>query len=302
MIKKIEDLNYYELLEISPRATSQEIHKAYERVRRVYEPNSIALYSLFSPDETAAITQRIEDAYRTLVYEDNRKRYDAQLKGQEELPDLPPLPSDPAYQTRQDQPSFPAEPAYQRRQDQLPLPSEPKYQRRKDQLPIPPEPTYQRRPDQLSLPTEPAYQRRQDQLPLSPEPPSQPRPVQPALTLPSENRYFSTSEPLIKQTAPPKTMHETVTPVSHFIADFTGPAIKMLREQNGLQMRDIADITKVGTRYLEFIEEEQYDKLPARAYTRGFLMLYAKALGCDPERMAGDYLKRYDAAMPPKSK
>jgi curved DNA-binding protein CbpA len=36
MIKKIEDLNYYELLEISPRATSQEIHKAYERVRRVY--------------------------------------------------------------------------------------------------------------------------------------------------------------------------------------------------------------------------------------------------------------------------
>ena len=257
MIKKIEDLNYYELLEISPRATSQEIHKAYERVRRVYEPNSIALYSLFSPDETAAITQRIEDAYRTLVYEDNRKRYDAQLKGQEELPDLPPLPSDPAYQIRQDQPSFPAEPAYQRRQDQLPLP---------------------------------------------PEPPSQPRPVQPALTLPSENRYFSTSEPLIKQPAPPKAMHETVTPVSHFIADFTGPAIKMLREQNGLQMRDIADITKIGTRYLEFIEEEQYDKLPARAYTRGFLMLYAKALGCDPERMAGDYLKRYDAAMPPKSK
>jgi hypothetical protein len=31
-------------------------------------------------------------------------------------------------------------------------------------------------------------------------------------------------------------------------------------------------------------------------------MLYAKALGCDPERMAGDYLKRYDAAMASKSK
>ena len=288
MIKKIEDLNYYELLEISPRATSQEIHKAYERVRRVYEPNSIALYSLFSPDETAAITQRIEDAYRTLVYEDNRKRYDAQLKEkeQEELPDLPPLPADP-YQTRQDQLSFPSEPTYQRRQDQLPLPSEPKYQRRQDQLP---------------LPSEPKYQRRQDQLPLPPDPPSQPRPAQPALTLPSENRFISASEPLIKQTAPPKTMHETVTPVSHFIADFTGPAIKMLREQNGLQMRDIADRTKIGTRYLECIEEEQYDKLPARAYTRGFLMLYARALGCDPERMASDYLKRYDAAMTPKSK
>ena len=272
MIKKIEDLNYYELLEVSPRATSQEIHKAYERVRRVYEPNSMALYSLFSPDETAAITQRIEDAYRTLVYEDNRKRYDALLKDQEELPDLPPLPSDPTYQPQQDQPTFPPEPKYQSRQDQLPLLTEPKYQSRQDQL---------------SLPTEPTYQ---------------PRPAQPALTLPSENRFFSTSAPLIPQPPLPSVVQEIVTPVSQFIADFTGPAIKMLREQHGLTVRDIANRTKVGARYLECIEEELYDKLPARAYTRGFLMLYAKALGCDPERMSSDYLKRFDAAMAPKSK
>ena len=56
-------------------------------------------------------------------------------------------------------------------------------------------------------------------------------------------------------------------------------------------------MTKIGSRYLECIEEENFQKLPARAYIRGFLMLYAKALGCNPERMAGDYLKRYDAAM-----
>jgi hypothetical protein len=31
-------------------------------------------------------------------------------------------------------------------------------------------------------------------------------------------------------------------------------------------------------------------------------MLYAKALGCDPDRMAGDYLKRYEAAMKPPVK
>jgi len=49
MLKKIEDMNHYELLEVSPRATAQEVHKAYERVRRIYDPNSIALYSLFSP-------------------------------------------------------------------------------------------------------------------------------------------------------------------------------------------------------------------------------------------------------------
>jgi len=231
MIKKIEDLNYYELLEVNPQATSQEIHKAYERVRRVYEPNSIALYSLFSPEETAIITQRIEEAYRTLVYEDNRKRYDAQLRGQEELPDLPPLPSEPEYK------------------------------------------------------------------PHRAEPKHQPRLVQSALTLPSENRYLTSPELPLQQSTPQINVREPVSPVSQLIADFTGPAIKMLREQHGLTLRNIADMTKVGTRYLECIEEELFDKLPARAYIRGFLMLYAKALGCEPERMASDYLKRYDAAM-----
>jgi flagellar biosynthesis protein FlhG len=222
MIKKIEDLNYYELLEVSPSATSQEIHRAYERIRRVYEPNSIALYSLFTPEETAVINQRIEDAYRTLVYDDNRKRYDAQLRGQYELPELP---------------------------------AAPKYH--------------------------------------------QPRYVQPTLTLPSENRSITAPEAPARQPAPEKPAHETATPVSHFIAEFTGPAIKMLREQKGFTLRHIADITKLGTRYLECIEEETFQKLPARAYVRGFLMLYAKALGCDPERMASDYLKRYEAGMNP---
>jgi flagellar biosynthesis protein FlhG len=70
----------------------------------------------------------------------------------------------------------------------------------------------------------------------------------------------------------------------------------MLREQKGLTLRNIADITKLGTRYLECIEEELYQKLPARTYVRGFLSLYAKALGCDPERMSNDYLRKYDAA------
>jgi hypothetical protein len=236
MIKKIEDLNYYELLEISPKATSQEIHKAYERIRRVYEPNSIALYSLFSPEETAIITQRIEEAYRTLVYDDNRKRYDAMLRGQEELPDLPPLPSEPEYKPRY------AEPANQTRN------------------------------------------------------------VQPNLTLPLENRYIGTPELPFQPAPPQKNVREPVSPVSQLVAEFSGPTIKMLREQHGLTFRDIADVTKISTRYLECIENETFDKLPARAYIRGFLMLYAKAIGCEPERMAGDYLKRYDAAMKPKSK
>ncbi len=222
MIKKIEDMNYYELLEVTPSANAQDIHKAYERIRRVYEPNSIALYSLFTPEETAAMHKRVEEAYRTLVYEDNRKRYDAMLRSRNLLPEPPPPP--------------------------------PKYQ---------------------------------------------PRPVQPALSLPSENRFVAGDQkPSREQAAGPAP--EKTSAVAHLIAEFTGPAIKVLREQRGLTIRQVADTTKVGSRYLEYIEAESFQKLPARPYLRGFLILFAKMLGADPERMAGDYLKRYDAAVPQK--
>ncbi len=233
MIKKIEDLSYYELLEVSPTATAREIHKAYERIRRVYEPNSVALYSLFTPEESDAIYQRIEEAYHTLAYEDNRRQYDALLRERNELPEPPPLPSAPKYQS-------------------------------------------------------PQYQSPQSRLPF---------------THPDEDRYAISPAPEAqKQPAPIKPQQEAVSPVSQLIAEFTGSAIRVFREQKELSVRNIADMTKVGARYIEAIEEENFPKLPARAYIRGFLMLYAKALGCNPERMAGDYLKRYDAAINPPKK
>jgi curved DNA-binding protein CbpA len=228
-MKRIEDLNFYELLEVSPSATTQEIHKAYERVRRVYEPNSVALYSLFSPEETAVIHQRVEDAYRTLIYEDNRKIYDAMLRERNRLPETP-APSQPqAYQTRHGQQTM----------------------------------TFS------------------DEYLFLPERDSKPQPT----------------------VVVPAPLPEPPPPMSEFIGEFTGPAIKALREQHGQNLRSIADLTKVNARYLELIEEENFQKLPARTYIRGFLLLYAKALGCaNAERLAGDYLKRYDAVMKPPAK
>ncbi len=227
MIKKIEDLNYYELLEVGPTATTQEIHKAYERVRRVYEPNSVALYSLFTPEEIAVIHQRIEEAYRTLLYEDNRRQYDETLRNRKETAELLPQP----------------ESAYQ------------------------------------------AYQ-----APV----------VQPTLRLHSENRYART-EAREASAAPAGQPREEV-PAPKFTGEFTGPALKLVREQRGLSLRNLADMTKVSARYLELIEEEQFAKLPARAYVRGFLALYAKAMGQDPTHLINDYLKRYDGAMHPPKK
>jgi flagellar biosynthesis protein FlhG len=216
-------LNFYELLEITPKANSQEIHKAYERVRKIYDPNSIALYSLFTNDETTVIHQRIEDAYRTLMYENKRKKYDELLKYGDALPELPvDSPSELfAYRSASLQAA---------------------------------------RTEELQISSKTA-----DNI--------QTRPI----------------------SAPVKQEQEEQSPVSPFISEFTGPVMKVLREQRKLTIKNIADMTKIGSRYLDAMEEENYEKLPARPYLRGFLMLYAKTLGYEPERVANDYLKRYDA-------
>jgi curved DNA-binding protein CbpA len=231
MLKKIDDMNYYELLEVSYRATAQEIHKAYERVRKIYDPNSIALYSLFSPEETEKIRQRVEDAYRTLIYDENRRDYDRTLRD-------------------------------------IPLPPEPQQ----------PELRYQPRPVSATARTprmaEPTVSAAE---PRAAQPQHQQAPAQPPA-------------PVTTQAVPAE------------ITEFTGPVLKMMREQRGLTSRNVADITKLSGRYIEGIEDEAYKKLPARAYLRGFLVLYAKAIGYESDRIVIDYMKRYDAAMVPPKK
>ncbi len=57
--------------------------------------------------KTASINQRIEDAYRTLVYEETRKRYDALLRQSSEPPaPVAMQPAEKRYQAQPQQPSL----------------------------------------------------------------------------------------------------------------------------------------------------------------------------------------------------
>jgi flagellar biosynthesis protein FlhG len=70
----------------------------------------------------------------------------------------------------------------------------------------------------------------------------------------------------------------------------TGPALRRFREQVGVTLREIATRSKVGVRYLEYIEQDRHRDLPAPVYLRGFLQEYARAVGLDPRRTAEAYL------------
>ena len=72
----------------------------------------------------------------------------------------------------------------------------------------------------------------------------------------------------------------------------TGPDLKRVREARGLSLRHMADMSKVGTRFLEYIEDDRFGQLPPRVYLRGFLKEYARIVGLDPNAVAEAYMKR----------
>src|SRR5690606_30906342 len=66
----------YEVLEVAPGSSFAEIRRAYERVRAIFGPTSLAVYSLASPEEQRAALHEIEEAYRILSDPEARKEYD----------------------------------------------------------------------------------------------------------------------------------------------------------------------------------------------------------------------------------
>ena len=65
-----------------------------------------------------------------------------------------------------------------------------------------------------------------------------------------------------------------------------------MREARGVSLRHIASVTKIGLRYLEYVEEDRFQFLPAPVYLRGFLQEYARLVGIDPRRTADAYMSR----------
>lgn len=72
-----------------------------------------------------------------------------------------------------------------------------------------------------------------------------------------------------------------------------GAIVRAQRETRGLTRQDIADTLNLGARVVEDIETENWARLPAAAFTRGYLRAYAKLLDIDPDTV----VSAFDAAV-----
>ena len=69
-----------------------------------------------------------------------------------------------------------------------------------------------------------------------------------------------------------------------------GTWLRRQREARGIELREIADHTKISIRYLEALEIDRFDMLPAPVFTKGFLKQYGRYIGLDPDQVVNTYL------------
>ncbi len=194
-MKPIADQDHYEILEIPPPATREEIERAYRLARATYADDSLAGYSVFGEGDAEAVRQQIETAFRVLSSDESRRTGAASRVA-------------------------------------------------------------------------------------APDGPTTDRATPPALPSPPGGL----GEP------------DELGEIDEESDDFDGSRLRWSRVRRGIEIEEIAGVTKISPTYLRFIEEERFSDLPAPVYIRGFVSAYATAVGLDPQRVTTSFMKRLAAS------
>ncbi len=77
-----------------------------------------------------------------------------------------------------------------------------------------------------------------------------------------------------------------------------GSRLKAEREQQGLTVEQMMELTKLSRVNVHAIEDGNKDDFPHPVYAKGFIKNYAKALGLDSEEIGNEFSKFYSVAEP----
>lgn len=102
--------NYYEILEVDPKASNQDIYQAYARIKKTYSLRNPDIFKSFTFDELQELLVVVEEAFATIGNKDTRDIYDQQfvkifpnfqmekmdfVSSEEEVEDTTPAPVSP---------------------------------------------------------------------------------------------------------------------------------------------------------------------------------------------------------------
>ncbi|MBI3992367.1 MAG: helix-turn-helix domain-containing protein [Candidatus Lambdaproteobacteria bacterium] len=75
------------------------------------------------------------------------------------------------------------------------------------------------------------------------------------------------------------------------VARFNGEVLRQVRLKAGIELSELAERTKIRRAYLQYLEEENFEFLPAPVYIKGFITIIAKTLCLPPDRVAQEYMQ-----------
>ena len=72
-----------------------------------------------------------------------------------------------------------------------------------------------------------------------------------------------------------------------------GIILQTARKEAEMTIEDVSRKTKIRSRYLEFIEKNEWHRLPGIAYTKGFVKAYAETVGLHPEKVLAVFRREF---------
>ena len=239
-----EKRNYYEVLEVQPHVTHQEIQNAYNRAKNAYSGDSAALYSLMSQDECDQILNQIEEAFSIIGIPEKRREYDkARGLNQSHTPEGygEQLSQRPDYKPNQSISDLLTETQQDQQAAIL------KENARKEEF------TYKQEHSQ------------KNEVSVS--------------KVQAVNKFGLSFE----ADANFEQEIENCT-------QYTGTFLQKIRDYKKVTIERMAEMTKISKTYIRNIEADDFTKLPADVYTRGFVYQYAKCLKLNPDLVANSYI------------
>ncbi len=90
-------------------------------------------------------------------------------------------------------------------------------------------------------------------------------------------------------------MAETPHDIPEEIEETLGALFRNARHTQHISVQDVVESTRIHARFIRDLEEDNYAKMPAEIFVRGFIKLYAEFLGIDPDQAIRIYVQQVNA-------
>lgn len=281
MISFDEERTYYDVLEVTPDASPQDIRNAYLRAKSAYKKDSVALYSLMSEAETEGLLKEIEEAFLVLSNPERRRDYDRRhgiLK----------LDSQPAPQ-----PAAGAKAPAAGSSNVISIDRVPPMDSvgGGDELLIAPATDFA---DDARATSGARGIFDSGETPLSggarAGSSSSSAGAAPA---PRAATPLTAAVPSSRGASPGGAASAALQQEIDEQTEWSGAFLKRVREGRQIAIEELADYTKISKTYLLAIENEDFTKLPAAVFLRGFVTQVAKYMKLPHDKVVAAYMNRY---------